>query len=97
MGADAPPNQLLFPDFDTDAVFLFSGSRKGRLYLPANRDLHLAADACPEIGWGEYTGISPYHRPQKNEKNKEKERRWKRELERRVGKVFQHLLLIAIP
>lgn len=49
---------MLFPDFDTDAVFPFSRSRKGRLYLPAHRDLHLAADACLEIGWSGYSGIS---------------------------------------
>jgi hypothetical protein len=39
---------LLFPDFDTNAVFLFSRSTKGRLCLPEHENLHLAADACQE-------------------------------------------------
>lgn len=50
---------MLFPDFDTDAVFPFSRSRKGRLYLSAHRDLHLASDAYLEIGWSGYSDIFP--------------------------------------
>ena len=54
------------------------------MYLPAHRDLHLAADACQEIGWGEYTGIPPP--PTGHQKNEKRKKRKEGKMEKSTGK-----------